>query len=555
MLKRALLFTLLGCCCLAQDNWNSPIAGLLQTDQTAFDHRLAISSPDGNTLAFGTYGGYALFNLSEQNFKWLSLLPRSGRLSPDLNFAYGNEPTNGELWRPVATRWTSYTRGALNGEPIKEWKNDYYILGMDAANNLITTKTSMVAEGKENFIGDMQGLFLMDRKTGKILKTLRNDVLYHRSPQTQSIQFYFNSNLTALIIQTDLDAKLKQVYPFESSEVVQLQCGRLDNPNLEIGERYVLLTGGSSYGPTSYCTLYDLKKGGGEVAGQSYPSQLKYQSSPCEPMIFAFKNDHIFRFDRENKYQEPNLVTEEAVEGGALKIVNQWKVDMRGESPYSKQKYGMTVGKGPTLLIYPISRSAADQTSSANRAYLIDLPSQKLIRYIHPFFNPNAETLAQENRLKVANEEYAANQKKAADDKLAALVKTNWTDKGYVRGRTYFFGSSYVIMDKYDAKEDKFRLWRPQQYYGDSGSLMPAEVITVRGSGLGMASEYPSAKQYRKCGNCEGDGHIEYTEYTTKTKDLPWGYFSGIETKRISTTATNKTKICSDCSGQGVVLK
>lgn len=555
MLKRALLLTLLASCCLAQDNWSWPVAGMLQTEQTAFDHRLALNSPDGNTVAFGTYGGYALFNIPEQAFKWLSLAPQNGRLSPDLNFAYGNEPGNGELWRPVSTRWTSWTRGALSGEPFKERKNDQYILAMDAAGNLITTRTSVVTEGDKKYVGDMQGLFVVDRKTGKTIKTLRNDVLYHRTQVTQFIQFYFNTSMDALLVQTDLDAKLKQVYPFDSTDVIQLQCGRLDNPNLEIGEKYVFTKGGFNYGTaTSYLGIHDLRKGGGEILSQSYPSRLTYQPALYEPMIFGFHRDHIFRFERENTYKEPNMVFEEAIENGVLKTVNQWKVDMRGESPGSSQKYGMTVGKGPTLLIYPISRSAADKSSSANRAFLIDLPSQKLVRYIHPFFNPNAETLAQEARFKAANEEYAANQKKAADDKVAAAIKANWTDKGYQRGRTYFFGASYVIMDAYDPAKDQYKLWRPQQRYEGNGYIMPAESMIVPGYGW-RDKDYSTAKQYRKCGECEGDGHIEYTEYTTKTKELPWGYFSGIETKRISTTATNKSRICNECSGQGVILK
>lgn len=556
MLKRVLLLSLLAGLGLAQDKFSFPVAGLLQTDQSAFDHRLAINSPDGDTIAFGTQGGYVLFSLSEQALKWLELGQDNGRLSPDLQFAYGNEPGNGELWRPIrGPRWRSFTRGALAGEPLKEWKNDHYILGVDAANHLITTKTSMVTEGNDNYIGEMQGLYLLDRKSGKTLKTLRSDVLYKRAKSNQVIQFYFNSTVDALLVQTELDAKFKQVYPFESNEVIQLACGRLDNPNLEIGSRYVFQKGGSTYGSaTSYLSIYDLKKGGSEILNQSYPSRLKPQSTPCEPMIFAFHQDHIFRFDRENDYKQPNTVYEEAIENGVLKTVNQWKVDMRGEWVWPDQTWRMSVAKGPTLVIYPVSRSAADKSGSANRAFLVDLPSAKCIRYIAPFFNPNAQTLAQEARFKAANEDYAARQKKEADDKLAATIKANWTDKGYLRGRTYFFGGSYVILNSYDPVKDQYRLWRPMQQYEASGHFMEAQAVTVPGYGW-RAQDFSTKKQYYKCNGCEGDGHIEYTEYTTREKELPWGYFSGIEAKRISTTATNKTRICLDCHGQGVVLK
>ena len=553
MLKRAILLTLLlGGAALAEESWSSPVAGLLQTDQKAFDHRTAISSPDGNTVAFGTYGGYALFNVPERSFKWLDLGEQNGRLSPDLNFVYGNVPTSGELWRPVSKRWSSFTRGALTGEPLKEWNQEYYILGMDAANNVIASKTSLVSEDGRDYIGAMQGLFLLDRKTGKILKTLRSETLYQRSKVTQFIQFYFNTSMDALLIQTDLDAKEKQVYPLDGSPMVSLRCGRLDNPNLEIGQRYILTRSGSVYG--SYLGIHDLKKGGAEIVSQSYPSKPQNNSHKGDPMIFGLKDDHIFRFDRENVYQQPNLVYEEVVENGALKTVNQWKVDMRGEMPDPDQKCAMSVTRGPTLLIYPLSRSAADKSGSANRAFLIDLPSQKLVRYIAPFFNPNAATLAAEARFKAANDEYHASQKKEAEDKLAAAIKANWTDKGYKRGRTYFFGSAYLIMDGYDAAKDQYRLWRPLQRYEGNGHFMEAQRMTVAGYSW-RGGDYSTAKQYRKCEECEGDGHVEYTEYTSKEKELPWGYFSGIETKKITTTATNKTKICSPCSGQGVVLK
>ena len=45
-------------------------------------------------------------------------------------------------------------------------------------------------------------------------------------------------------------------------------------------------------------------------------------------MVSGFKDDHIYRFDRQNDYQQPNMVYEEVVENGALKTV-----DMRGETP------------------------------------------------------------------------------------------------------------------------------------------------------------------------------------------------------------------------------
>ena len=62
-------------------------------------------------------------------------------------------------------------------------------------------------------------------------------------------------------------------------------------------------------------------------------------------------------------------------------------------------------------------------------------------------------------------------------------------------------------------------------------------------------------KQFHRCTQCGGEGGERVTTSTTRTKELPFGYFSGIETKSTRTTTNTVWKECYKCDGTGWVLQ
>jgi hypothetical protein len=155
------------------------------------------------------------------------------------------------------------------------------------------------------------------------------------------------------------------------------------------------------------------------------------------------------------------------------------------------------------------------------------------------------EGLAHKRRVEIANQEYAEKRKKECDAEFAKIG---------VKGRTYMYKGSAVILEGYDCDKKQFIAWRPKQG-NDDYSVLP--MTKIKGGGTILLSDKlePSVKQYHTCDACNGTGKILVTSTTTRTKELPWGYFSGIETKSIRTTTKEEMKTCGICGGTAIVLK
>lgn len=62
-------------------------------------------------------------------------------------------------------------------------------------------------------------------------------------------------------------------------------------------------------------------------------------------------------------------------------------------------------------------------------------------------------------------------------------------------------------------------------------------------------------KQYSRCTACGGEGGEMITSSSSKVKELPFGYFSGIETKVVRTTTSTAWEDCGRCGGSGWFLQ
>lgn len=151
---------------------------------------------------------------------------------------------------------------------------------------------------------------------------------------------------------------------------------------------------------------------------------------------------------------------------------------------------------------------------------------------------------AHKRQVELDNERYAAQRKKDCDAQFAKIG---------VKGRTYINAGSLVILESYDCDKKQYLAWRPRQ--GNDSYNVPLMAAVTGGTIFLSDKLEPSVKQYQTCDECNGTGKITVITTTTRTKDLPWGYFSGIETKSIRTTTKEELKTCSKCSGTAIVLK
>jgi hypothetical protein len=378
--------------------------------------------------------------------------------------------------------------------------------------------------------GWQTGMHLFDLKTGALVQSLRRDS--------------FRTEFEAAIIQKNYvvyrGSYSHLIIPLDTGKLVTLRTeGFLESGLADDNHIY-------THPRQKDNDLIAFNRRTGEKAAvQSFPDAFKGQ------MFYSVFNNRIYRYD-----QATATVYEEEVRNNSFATIASYKTE--GFSLPKNQRWSMVACKGPSLLFIPLDiESAETNGEAANTATLISLPSGKPSLKISPFFVRTADDYAQqvadkkaadERWTKAVAEEERRNKETAA--KKAAECKKNWGNDQFNRGITRMWGEFYVILESYDCEKDEYRFWLPNQAAWSS----EGKYAKDNGSNFRAVGNKPT-KQYYKCNICDGDGSYEVTVHTTKTKELPWGYFSGIETKSIRTTSTTRKQFCNSCSGQGIVLK
>ena len=117
-------------------------------------------------------------------------------------------------------------------------------------------------------------------------------------------------------------------------------------------------------------------------------------------------------------------------------------------------------------------------------------------------------------------------------------------------GTTLFRDGFTGYVKEVDCQNGKITLVKPGQLYlrydGSEVKQVPLASLS-----LWIRSD----KQYRHCTHCEGMGGEQRTYTTSKTKELPFGYFSGITTTITKTTTEKVWAVCVECSGTGLTLR
>lgn len=480
-------------------------------------------------------------------------VPREYReLSPDCRYSFAIGHL--DVWMPegIWARKYKFLMRAINGGASDTLVSDYYYFGMDAQRRIIATKPILTADKKRIFC--FLGLYAIDHKTQQPLATLRTDTIYQPgrfgfgsfggewsggAPEKWSLQSSF------LVIRAG--TKRLQVFPFNSTKVVTIHFEGHGDDRFEpelTDDQYVYMhsTGFRDGGDFSAYSVHT-----GELAARHiFPKAEPYQ------MVFGIGGQRLYRYDRATSM----LYAEEAVNGS---FVARDSFKIQGPPLSPSQIWVMQVCKGPSLLFTPLNLEKAEAGGpEANTAMLVQLPSGKAKLRITPFYN-RSETVAMQQAAdqKAFNEKSARNnlererQQKVSRDERC---KASWNNDKFRKGLTKQYDGAYVILESYDCAKDEFRFYVPRQPEDwDEKSTKPG-WRTADGEQFRYAVSSTS-KQYHTCTECDGQGKVLRTTTTTRTKELPWGYFSGIETTSTRTTTKEEVKMCLRCGGRGIVLE
>jgi hypothetical protein len=173
-------------------------------------------------------------------------------------------------------------------------------------------------------------------------------------------------------------------------------------------------------------------------------------------------------------------------------------------------------------------------------------------QFLEPYKKRTEDAIAYEAYIKTP--EYQAMKiRVAAENEAYRKKKQQEFDAGIrklnlIPGKTYTSASGRYVFSGADYENEKLIFYDPAKSNNDSGYLIKDNLA-------GAWVWQLSTKQFHSCQACQGTGQTSYIESTTKVKELPWGYFSGIETKSIRTTEITKYKACDRCAGTGIILE
>jgi hypothetical protein len=432
--------------------------------------------------------------------------------------------------------WKIRSAGVLTDTVVRELVVDHYVLDTDEQNNFITTRI-WYDSSSQNLRG-MAGIYKLDRLSGKVLQTLRTDtfMVCWRYDGCNLPVFYLQKNYVAFAERTfRLEIK---ILPYGSDKVISIPAH--DYNMAKADSLHIYTTLGSSITHQGV-NVFDSRTGE-MIAKRTYDRPAKSQ------LGFEFANNKIYRYDS----QQP-VIFEDQVQKDSIVTIKKWNTDQTLTMD-KNQFWIVRVTKGPSFFMAPLYLKPAEETGGgANTALLFNTVLNKPTMQVYPFYNRSATLIASQAEGMKKQKEYLERSAKEAAEEKAKRCSTSWNNAEFKRGITRKWDGTYVIMASYDCEKDEYSLWIPNQP-GQEMDFSAAKFITAPGATI-RTYAVRSKEQYLTCTGCDGDGHVERTVYTTKTKELPWGYFSGIETRKITTTSSTKLTICTECHGRGIVLR
>lgn len=462
------------------------------------------------------------------------------RISSDHRYFF--ESSTYAINQPFGSRikngWQTRSAGIQSDTALRTLITDHIAHDVDERGNILASK--IWYDSTNWYWTGMKGLYKLDRTSGKVLQTINEDTIFVCKDRTGCAFMgnYLQKNYYAFGAQTyrvPID-----IYPFDGSKKITIPS---HDYHTVFADSTIIFTVGDSTLDYRKITAFDVRTG-----------QQLAQKRIDRPANKA----QVFRSSKNKMYilQSSDLIEEWSVTKDGFTITKTW--DLNAILGLAKdQYYEFFVTKGPSFLLMPSKMDKAEAGgSAANTAHFMNGSTNKITMQVSPFYNRTADDVVKQKIAKDKQDAFVAKYE-AEKDSLAHPEKYChhfWNTTKWRKGLTIFWGGGYHIIADYDCKNDKYKLWQPAQLYEGKGHYMQPKYVMVPG-GQFRAGDYYSRQQYVTCTECEGDGTYERTIYTTKTKELPWGYFSGIETKKITTKATTVSGSCPKCMGNGVVLQ
>jgi hypothetical protein len=442
----------------------------------------------------------------------------------------GSEPKYG---------WQIKSAGIYSDTALRTIITDHLALDMDDKGNILAT--SIWYDSTHWYWSGMKGLYKLDRTSGKVLQTINEDTIFVCNDRMGCAfqGFYLQKKYFAYAPKTY--GEPVAIYPLDGSQKSIIPA---HNYHTVYADSTLLFTVGDSTLDYRKLTAFDVRTG-------QQLAQKRINRTSHKGQLFSSTKNKLYILQI-----VAGTIEEWSVENGEFINTKTWDVNATMQLA-KDQTYEFFVAKGPSFFVVPVKMNVAEAGGfAANTAHVLNGASNKITMQVFPFYNRTADDVAKQAKAKADQDAYLAKYK-AKQDSLEHPEKychLFWNTDKWRKGLTIFWGAAYHILADYDCKEDKYKLWRPAQLYEGKGHYMEPKYILVPGDQI-RTGNYYSKLQYVICEACEGDGTYERTVYTTKTKELPWGYFSGIETKKITTTSTTTKERCSKCMGNGVVLK
>lgn len=502
------------------------------------DHRPVCVSGNSIALQRGTYA-YVLFDLQkgsiQQEDKHLLKISSNHRyLFQSLQYTV-RSPGDGK----TRNGWQIRSAGIDTDTALHTLITDHLPLDIDEKGNILVS--AIWYDSTTWYWNGLKGLYKIDRTTGKLLQTINEDTIFvcRERNGCANLGFYLQKNYFAFSSKTYNQAI--DIYPLNGSKKAGIP---VHNYKQAYADSSIIFTIADSTNDIKRITAFDVRNG-----------QQLAQMTSSKPMY----TEQLYGVAANKMYilqAASGIIEEWSIIKGVFTNTKNW--DLFADLGLPKdQRYHFFVVKGPSFFVVPYKMDKAEAGGfAANTAHFFNGTSKKTGMQVFPFYNRTPNDVAIQAKIKEEMDARVAKYK-AEQDALAHPEKychLNWNTEKWRKGITIKWGGGFYIMADYDCSKDRYKLWQPTQLYEGNGHYMPAKYETVSGTGF-RAGNYYSSQQYKTCAACEGDGTYERTVYTTTTKELPWGYFSGIETKKISTRSTTSTQTCSACMGNGVVLQ
>lgn len=461
-------------------------------------------STDGHRMGLFTGKGIVIINLADFTYEEKAapgIHPRFFGISHDLAYSYGIQTTPGV----VAAGYTTYINHHYDAAANQT--TSLLPLGFTHEDDLVVSEPFF---NSYNHLAGFIGLKVVSVKNLKVLKVLTTDTLSVTDWMPR-----MNTSGRLLLVPSPLTGKVK-IFPMDGRPAYSLSTVFDETFSADDNAFYHCYISNYGKGSTDF-TIYSLQTG--KILKETIVEGIAHS--------YFYHNNLVYECD-----PAANTVVVMKVENEQLKIIKTYKPKM------SIHPYTIAVGAGDLFITLPWKpKNYGDQFNDLD---FFDLNTGNMLAHTGSLYKPDGE-------------EYGGVEKRKLEEQLRREAELKKILAPYQVGATYTDGANYIILRGYDMDLKKFKFWRPRHEHDSYEE--PGKWVLETEDWFKLQWKLSPDKQWQNCETCNGTGMVNNTYTTTRTKDLPWGYFDGVTTTSTRTTTTTKRETCTKCFGKAIVLK